>query len=142
METLKKSIDVTTIFLEKIDLDFYSSHKRKNGAKDVIFHNIASVLDNSVNSGSATLSKKTGNDTSTSGIEAASNKIPMQVFQDFADALLACFAVATHRVLAVDGSVIRINKKIKSKSQFLSTNTESYKMGYLTVIYDVIKRVP
>ena len=142
LEAVQSCMFFITSYLTEINNDFFKKAKKVK-ARDMFYHNMLSTLDGvGVHGANITFAIKTDNNVSAQALEKASNKVPSTIFKNFADLLIPIFFPTSNRILAVDGSVISISKLIKSVNPFDETNTGSYKKGYLTVIYDVIARVP
>ena len=142
LEYVQSSMRFIASYLKEIDDNFFKKSKKVT-AKDMFYHNMLSTLDGvGVHSANITFAIKTDNCASAQALEKASNKVPSDIFRKFADLLIPKFFLTPNRILAVDGSVISINKLIKSGNPFDETNTGSFRKGYLTVVYDVIARVP
>lgn len=127
--------------IKNIDDTFFGKSK-KITAKEVFYHNMLSTLGGvGIHGSNMTFAIKTRNNVSPQALEKASNKISC-VFKTFAYSCISKFFSGHKRILAVDGTVISINKCINLRQDFDTTNTGSYCKGYLTVIYDVMERIP
>jgi len=129
-------------FIDRTNNIFFR-RKKQNDIKDVLYHNMMTVIKGEgVVGGSMALEENTGNSTTTSAIEKASNKLPIDCLQNLTTSILMVFPIRNGRILAVDGSVLRITRFLKSHLPFLASLTGSFKMGFLLAIYDIEDRVP
>jgi hypothetical protein len=145
---LRKQIDIVRNYLtesiEQLEQRYFKSGRTIH-AKEVVAHNILKV-NTSTHTAAGMVRSEIGKQFDDNSIEIATAKVPVSEWITLSNKFYTTVFKKsnTGRMLAIDGSTLRIDLKLKTLNgiPLCSNQTKTYNYAYLSVLYDIESQTP